>query len=207
MNHVEHIPLFYQFWFPSNATSHGYVVFQSFQGRSCVGMVIEKMQEQFANVNDGYSLRFKKLIPTDPNNGLYAGFGVKRLTLMKKNAPGDLADKYIGPSGVETVDFELSISARRKGNLGNFGALFKSLKSRAGGILIYDGITFSEASADIRVGNRLRKIPVFGSGSDAGVIDITDDVKTGPDGHPTFTSLVEETDETLAELHSTLTGL
>jgi hypothetical protein len=206
INDIEQIPLFYQFWFPGRSTTCGYAVFQSFQGRSCVQLVTSKAQKDFRDSNEGFALRFKKLLPTDQTGSLYSTAGVKRLRLIKRNAPGDKADKYIGPSKVESVDFELSINARPRQSLGPFGALFQSLKSRAGGVVVYDGIEFSEATADIRVGNRLRKISVFGGDTDAGVIDITDDVTRGPDGHPKFESVAKEAAEILKDFHTTLTG-
>ena len=42
----EVVPLYYEFWHPPKA-NRMFAVFQSFQGRSCVNLVMEKMQELF----------------------------------------------------------------------------------------------------------------------------------------------------------------
>jgi hypothetical protein len=42
--------------------------------------------------------------------------------------------------------------------------------------------------------------------SDAGVIDITDDVKRGADGHPTFKSVAKQSDELLHEIYEVMKG-
>jgi hypothetical protein len=200
---VEEIPLFYEFWFPGDNLNHGFAVFQSFQGRSCIQLVMSKAQEEFAQANEGYRLNYQKLMPSDGKGGLFTKAPVKRLRLIRRDVSGDEADRYIGHTGAEKVDFELCISARRKSSLGNFGPLFNSLKNPAG-VVLHEGLTFSEAVAEVRVGKRTRRIGVFGNDSDAGVIDITDDIAKGPDGHPTFESLAKESNEVLKEFYRML---
>jgi hypothetical protein len=84
--------------------------------------------------------------------------------------------------------------------------LFKSLKTKSNNVITYDGIDFPEAVAEVRVGNKTRRVGVFGLSGDAGVIDITEDIKRGPDGHPTFNSLTNETGDILEDMYKALKG-
>ncbi len=192
---VEEIPLFYEFWFPGQK-NYAFVVFQSFQARSCIQIVMSKIQDEFEKRNTGFRLNYQKIMPSGGEGGLFSKAPVKSLRLIRRNISGDIADRYIGHTGVEAVDFEIVISARRKSALGNFGQLFGSLK-RTDGVVLHDGIEFFEAVADIRFGNRIRRVGVFGGNSDAGVIDITEDIVKGSNGHPTFESISSISDDIL----------
>lgn len=68
------------------------------------------------------------------------------------------------------------------------------------GIFEYEGVSFTKAHAEIRVGGKLRRIGIFGPSSDAGTIDVTDDVKF-KDGHPTFSSLAAQANQLLSSFY------
>jgi len=203
---VEEIPLFYEFWCPSR-TDYGLASFQSFQGRSCIGLVMERMELDFEQANPGYRLRFRKLLPSDSAGSLYSRAPVKELRLVRRHAPSDVTDRYF-PGGAPTdIDFEVAFIARRRKSLGMLGDLTRQLRrDNRTGLVTHDGIEFGEAVAKVRVGRRYRPVGVFGLNSDAGVIDVTEDIERGLDGHPTFESLQEQSDEILADFHETLSG-
>ncbi len=99
------------------------------------------------------------------------------------------------------------MSARRRRNLGDLTSLLKSVKSGgAKSVITHDGIDFPEAVAEIRVGNRTRRVGVLGFNGDAGVIDVTDVIVRGSDGHPTFESLKKESDTILRDFYNTMEG-
>ncbi|WP_156402278.1 hypothetical protein [Caulobacter sp. Root1472] len=201
---VEEIPLFYEFWFPGVA-NFGLIAFQSFQGRSCISIVMAKMREAFEAVNPGYRLQYKKLLPNDVRGSLYYGAPVKRLRFIKRSAPSDITDRYL-PNNSGGADFEVSLTARRRRSLGDLASIFETLNSSDGGLVVHDGIGFNEAVAEIKIGNAIRRVGVFGSNSDAGVIDLTDVIVKGPDGHPTFVSMAEQSDAILKDFHDILLG-
>ena len=91
---VEEIPLFYEFWFPP-ASDFGFVAFQSFSGRSCISMIMTLMREEFFKKNDGISLQFERLIPSDGEGSLFFNSPVKRLRLYKRNVSSDIADRIL----------------------------------------------------------------------------------------------------------------
>jgi len=200
---VEEIPLFYEFWRPQGA-DYVLAAFQSFAGRSCVTLVTEKIEEAFRMANEGYTLKFRKLVPTDGSGSVYADAPVKQLRFIKRNASPDIADRYIGQSS-NPIDVELLLKARRMQSLGPFGAISRTISRNEGrGVITYEGVEFAEAIANIRVGGRYRPVGIFGINSDAGVIDITSDVRRGVDGHPVFDSIAEQTSEILGDFNRTL---
>lgn len=202
---VEEIPLFYETWCPPKSR-FGLAAFQSFQGRSCISLVFHHMGEAFEKANPTFILRFKKLLPNDVAGSLYTTAPVKKLRLIKRNASGDDASRYFPGVTPEAVDFEVSVSAKRRRTLGDLGSVTKGLHQNAAGVVIHDGIAFNEAVAEISVGGRVRRVGVFGSDNDAGVIDLTEAITRGADGHPTFASIKAESDVILKDFYNVLAG-
>ena len=204
VNDIEEIPLFYEFWWPEEQP-YLLASFQSFQGRSCIGLVMEKAQEWFATLNPGYVLKYRKLLPSE-GSVLYAKAPVKRLRLIKRNASHDVTDSYLGKDAPDKVNFEVRLSAGRNGVLGPFGQITKTLKKSDAGLVLHDGIEFSEVYADVKIGGKYRPVGVFGGDTNAGVIDITDSVVKGADGHPTFESVCKQSDKILLDFFEVLSN-
>lgn len=200
---VEIIPLFYEFWHPPGSNYYAFVAFQSFQGRSCIELVTSSMRDAFSKQNPGFQLLFKKLLPTGAS-GVYSAAPVKSLRLIKRNAPADVVDRYLKAHVGHAIDFEIRLTARRKGFLGKLGAVTDSLRPAKVGVVEHDGVSFEEAVAEIDFGGKRRPIGIFGHNSEAGVIDLTDAIKRGPDGHPTFDSLSKESRTLLMEFQTTM---
>ncbi|MGW5841104.1 hypothetical protein ACWFZ6_24250 [Methylorubrum extorquens] len=202
---VEEIPLYFDFWVPKNS-QYCLVAFQSFQGRSCISLVSKKMSEDFERANQDCLMNFKKVMPSDLKGSLFYNAPIKKMTLIKNKSVVDPADKYLNRTKSEYVDIELSLCARRKKDLGMLGDWQAKMPANTKGLIEYAGIEFDEAVAEVNVGNRRRRVGVFGHNSDAGVIDITKDIDKGIDGHPTFASLKRETTNILGEFYRILSG-
>lgn len=202
---VEEIPLYYEFWCPKGS-SFGLAAFQSFGGRSCINLLVSQMRHNFEKANPQHILTFKKLQPNDAEGSAFASAEVRQLRLIKKNAPSDVASQYFDNGNKKPIDLEIVISARRKGSLGPLSKVFSSIKSGDRSVLEYAGVDFPDAVADIRIGGKTRKVGVLGANADAGVIDLTDALQFGPDGHPTLESLKEEVDSLLKDFCETLFG-
>lgn len=201
---IEEIPLFYEYWRPEDADLC-FAAFQSFQGRSCIKLVMDQAQEEFAALNPGYILKFKKLLPSE-GSSLYSKAPVRRLRLIKRNAPQDVTDRFLGRRVPDKVNFEVSMSTNRNKILGSFGEVTGALRKNDSGLVLHDGIEFSEVYADIKIGGKYRPVGVFGGDSNAGVIDITEDIVRGSDGHPTFKSLTTQVDKILLDFFKVLTN-
>ncbi|WP_448140248.1 hypothetical protein [Sphingopyxis fribergensis] len=201
---VEQIPLFYEFWFPEKRKI-AFAAFQSFAGKSCIRRVLNKINADFENANPGMLFRAQKLLPTD-GGSLYAKAPVKRLRLIKRNVEQDVTDRYLGTAKPKTVNLEVKLTAGRGQTLGLFKDIAGAAKSTDNGVALYDGIEFNEAIADVKIGGQFRPVGMFGSDSNAGVIDITSEIKKGENGHPTFDSVSEQCDVILSDFYDVLTS-
>ena len=200
---VEEIPLYYEFWCPPSK-DFALLVFQSFQGRSCISQVLTHMREKFEKENNNYSLNHKKLLPTDDVGSVFNKAPVKSLQLIKCDAPSDITDRYFKSPKPNPIDFEIKLTAKRNSQLGSLLRISKSVPQNTQGLIEYGGYTFDKAIAEIRIGGKLRKVGVFGNHNDAGVIDITDSVKFGENGHPTFESLENQAKKILKDYYKIL---
>lgn len=199
---VEQIPLFYEFWFPEKRKI-ALVAFQSFQGKSCIRRVLNKIKADFESANPGMLFRAQKLLPTD-GGSLYAKSPVKRLRLIKRNVEQDITDRYLGTAKPKTVNFEVKLTAGRGQTLGLLKDIASAAKTTDAGVAMYDGIEFNEAIADVKIGGQFRPVGMFGSDSNAGVIDITSEITRGANGHPTFESVSEQCDVILSDFYDVL---
>jgi hypothetical protein len=204
---IEEVPLFYEFWVPADCSA-GLVAFQSFQGRSPINLVTTSMREAFKAKNKGYSLYFYKVMPNDMRGAAYFEAPVKKLRLIRRKVTTDITDKYFDDPEPEEVNFEIVVSARRNRSLGPLRALMSGLHNELKGsgksVITHKGLQFPEAIAEVNFGGRTRRVGVLGVNQDAGVIDLTDVVDWGPDGHPTYESLKDETDSILSDIHDVI---
>lgn len=200
---LEEIPLYFKFWIPEGE-NFGLAAFQSFQARSCVQIVINSAVDMFSSRHAGFRLIFRKLMPEDVKSSALYSAPVKQFTFVKKTLPQSKEDRYLFDIDPEEVEFEVSIKAKRKKSLGTFLS-FKEKAGESSKLLRFDGMQFDEAKAEILVGNKRRTVGVVGYNSDAGVIELSETVKIGPDGHPTYESIRIETDAIFKDFYSTLT--
>jgi len=202
---VEEIPLYYEFWCPSSSKT-AFAAFQSFGGKSCIGLVMKKMRDRFEVANPGYLLVFQKVTASNARGTAYFSAPVKRLHLLRRKAPNDLASRYFEGLTPDVVDYEVTISARRKMSLGALNDLLTSFDELDQGVILEDGVEFKEAYAEVRFGKKLRRVGVLGENVDAGVIDLTETVLRAPDGHPHFESMRKEVNELLEDFYHVMRG-
>ncbi|MGV1869708.1 hypothetical protein [Agrobacterium rosae] len=188
---LEEVPLYFQFWCPSDATC-AFAAFQSFQGRSCVSFVQKSMCDVFKSKFPEYSLRFTVLAPASAINDEAP---VKALTFTRPKQFSDSADKSWFDKSLDEVDYEITVRAKKRNSiLARFKDLKEMLPLDGEGFVEFDGSAYEGVRADVKFGKKRRVIGVFGSGGDAGLIDVTDTVETDGNGHPSLQSLVQETD-------------
>jgi hypothetical protein len=200
---LEEIPLYFHFWMPAKQ-EFALAAFQSFQARSCVQVVINAATISFAKKHKGYRLSFRKLMPSDVKSSAMYSAPVKQLTLVKKQMPQNKEDRYLFDFQPDEVEFEISFKAKRRRTLGSLASLLDKSSGNAAEALRFDGINFDQAKAEVTVGNKRRTVGVLGYSNDAGVIELSESVQYGADGHPSFASIKYETEQILKDFHSTL---
>lgn len=197
---VEEVPLFFEFWNPEGR-AHSIFSFQSFHGRSCVALILEAMQKDFENDNPNHILRFKKLVAIDSPNSLYKNAGVKKLTFTKNRVFSDKFTAYAKNGEVRSVNFEMNVKPQRGAILGTLGDIMGDFEPNQDGVVIIEGQEFEEATATVLVGGRYRPVGIMGPVADTGAIDVTEVVVKGPNGHPTFESIAEQSDLLMIDLN------
>jgi hypothetical protein len=160
-------------------------------------LVLGDFTSEFRNLNPGLEVTFRKFLPQDEE--IFRRAPVKRLTLLRKDAPSDKTDRLIGRQA-DPIDIELSLVARRRRSLGSFASVSQRLRAQDGtSALVYDGVEFDKVTAEVTIGGRRRTVGVLGLSNQAGVIDLTSDIELGPDGHPALPSIREEVENILAD--------
>lgn len=197
---VDQIPLLYDFWFPGDHT-HGFLALQSFKGRSCVSSFNGVLAETLRQHQPGFALNFDKLSPGTSGDTIYADRQVKRLR-FRGSSDGRTSAGRFGSTGDGPLEIELSVKAQRRSSLGLLRDVAPAARERLGTIAVED-TPLDEAYADVKIGNKLRKVAVFGLSSDAGAIDVTDDVVL-IGGHPTFASISAEAGDLMTNFHQDL---
>jgi len=197
---VEEVPLYYQFWVPSGS-DFAIFGFQSFAGRSCINFVRSSITKSFSYQFENHLIAFKAIIPAN------AGLGdapVKSIVLRRSSNRADKSDTYRLGRHATNVEIDLTVRARgRNSFLGTYKELKGFLSGEEGSQVVeFDGEEYTSARADVKFGGRRRIVGVFGSGVDAGVIEASDKVKRGPDGHPVFDSIASEVDQLMEDFYA-----
>lgn len=203
---LEEIPLFLHFWAPDSG-DFGLAAFQSFQGRSCIQLIMGAISSAFEAEHKGHRIRFVKVSPDTLTGGSSYKAPIKRLTLVSRRSPKDKADLLSGSVHSSEYNYEVSLVARRGRVLGSLSEIRKILgtKKIKGGLIHFDGHDYDQAKADVVVNGRRRTIGLIGISSDSGAIDVTEDVEK-INGHPTFESISNLSDEMMTEIYEISQG-
>jgi len=196
---LEEIPLYFQIWAPSES-EFALMAFQSFQGRSCVSFVRSAMIQDFEATFPGYALTFRVIASTASFQDTTP---VKAITFLRPNTASDKADAYRLGRRLDEVDYEVTVKAKKRGaTLAMYKDLQKVLAANKDGYVEFDGHEYASVRADIKTGNKRRTVGVFGSGYDAGLIDVSDEVKRHTSGHPVLESIESEVDILMEDFYS-----
>lgn len=191
---LEEIPLYFQLWAPEGA-SHALMAFQSFQGRSCINLVRLAAVKDFQEKYPGYSISFRKIAPSA---AILDDAPVKSVTFINPRRVQDRFDRVLGKS-MEEVEYEVSVKARKRGAM---ISLYKDLRQfvlpTENGVVEFNGEAYEGVKADVKLGSKRRVVGIFGVSADAGLIDVSDNIKRDRSGHPTLESIVAEVNSLMA---------
>ncbi|MDR6664281.1 hypothetical protein [Rhizobium sp. 1399] len=197
---LEEIPLYFQMWAPS-ASKYALMAFQSFQGRSCINYVRSAMIADFANRYPDFQLSF---IIVAPSSSFLADAPVKSVTFMKPRVGSDRFDRVLGKQ-MDEVDYEVTVRAKRRGGMiSSYKDLGKLVGPGDNGFVFFDGHSYEGVKADVKIGGKRRVVGVYGSGMDAGLIDVSENVKRDGSGHPTLHSIQTEVDSLMEDFYGSI---
>lgn len=192
------IPLYYRLWVPETG-DFGLIALQSFGARSCVGKFIDAFAKGFRKENDKVSITFPPIVPSQIAK--FANGEVKTLSLTKHDYSSDAASNQIGEHS-DLVDLDVTFKAKPRSSLGSLKSFTeKFIGGKKDKVLEYNNTHFDEATAEVVVGKKRRKIVLLGVSPNAGKFDLTEDVdKVG--GHPVFASISKECEEIFTSIMS-----
>ena len=182
----EQIDLYYQLWWPPGAAG-AILVMQSFQGRSCIGLVNQALLDAFRAAYPDYTLRIRKLMPDNLRGSVFSSAPVRSISLVAKHVHADRRRNYGSSELPEEMEVSVRMTARKAGTFGPLGKLNeKTMAKLRLPVWLVEEKSFDRAAAEIEWNGRKRKVGVFGYSGEAGSIDVTDDVTFGANGHPTL---------------------
>lgn len=193
---LEEIPLYFQIWVPSSSKT-AFIAFQSFQGRSCIGQVQKSLSADFQKTYPDFFITFKVIAPASAIQDTAA---VKSVTFLRPRKFADAADSYFLGKKVDEYHYETTIRAKKRGGmLATYKDLKTAMKPDEGGFVEFEGESYEGVKADVDIGKKRRVVGIYGSGIDAGLIDVTENIKKDKSGHPTLESISAEVDSLMED--------
>lgn len=203
----EIIYLYYRFWTPDKE-KFSLFAFSSFSGKSCINIIFDDMRKEFEEINQNHSLKINRLIPANSVTDLYGSYPVKSIRFASRKSFKDDSDKLLRDLFPEISKLSLSLHAKRNQSFGKLQDIIDRFSGSGGsGTFIYNGESFDEAVATVKIGNDLRSVGVFGVNNDVGLIDITDHIVKDDEGLPTYESLNLESGKILEEMYKMIRGM
>lgn len=199
---LEEIPIYFMCYFPNNSRD-AYIAFQTYQTRSCAGLVLGHLVGLFNQTYEleGLMMTASKVMLSGEHDPAVRNASVKELTLIRNRMPVDPFEQYVA-NDVEEIKLKMTIAAVGRGrSLGKYLGYFKSYQNQKDDILIYNGIEFEKAVALVDLGrNKKRKVNLIGYDSSAGSIEISDLVEYNDREFPTIESMTPVFRESISDI-------
>lgn len=193
---MEVIPLYYRLWVPHGG-DFALLGLQTFGQRSCVNRFRGALEATFRSTNAGYRIVFNPVAPAQI--AAYKKADVKKLSLIKHNYSSDAAENQLG-SKDELVDLNVSFTAKPRSHLGNLASFANRITSgQQAEVLNYADTDFDEATAEVMIGGKRRKVVLIGMSQNTGKFDLTDAVQR-TNGIPTLASISLEVKQMFADI-------
>lgn len=200
------IPLVFHFWAPEGF-SWAYISLQSHGGRSCVGSVQKAISAKFEKSHPKHKIRFTNISPSNGDMSSIFDQKVKKIRLIKGRKKSDRSENYSDGIRLDEAKIEVSMIPPRGRDFGLLSFVRKQLGTRKtdqGSVVLYDDQEFDQAVAEVQVGSSRRTVGIFGYSRDAGMIDITSDIKRWSGGHPVPEEVYKNSNDICVEIHKIL---
>ncbi|WP_152032626.1 hypothetical protein [Ereboglobus luteus] len=203
---AELLPFYFRYYIPKTGDS-SVLLLQRF-GTSGVRKTLgNNLLPEFEKQFSGVKLFITPLIPDGLLDKLMNG-GLHAITLRKNTLPSDVCDQ-LNERSIEAGRMDVVITAKH-------GHVFSAILNKIKNILIgndyapiYDvirikGFAHDKTLVDIELGGKKRRIDLSNLTKLRAIIDITDDIKVAPNGHPEFESISSETKKIMNDIINTL---
>jgi hypothetical protein len=187
---AEILPFYFNVDIPSSA-DEAIVLLQRFGLQGITSPFRTLIVNRFNKSFPGYEMRLNPLVPEQLVN-MFAEEGyIERLRFVRFNLPKDIADAIGHPHAEKDYDVELVIRARTSSEVPirvRIDQFFAGQRDNQG-ILELEGFDYDTTKVEMNIDGKKRTIDLSDFGKLRPNFDITKEVETGDDGHPTLLSL------------------
>lgn len=195
------LPCFFRLVIPSNK-NQGLLILQRdnrLQAKQIFRGLVEPAVKKF---DSNLSCEIEPVVNQETFAKLVGDGEIQQIKFIKLSITQDFADEYDRGKHETEGSMELTIKARRGRSLPMKSHLTKWLatKTQVNDLFVVPGLDFDydTVKADVRIGHSRRTLD-FGKRLSNPVIDMTGQLKRDKSGHPTYASLLEETEKLAAD--------
>ncbi|MEM5475316.1 hypothetical protein [Pacificibacter sp. AS14] len=190
------IPIYYHFWVPDSG-DQAFLAIQTIGLRSCVNKVQDALSKSVRMLSDRHVVDQNPISLADTKT--FGNAPVTTLSFVQREVSSDAASNAIFENQVFDVGYTLK--SQPKENLGTFSQVKQKLFGRTSDDQIeINNDSYSEATASVKIGGKIRRVVILGVSKNSGKIDITEHVDCDLTGHPKFDSIHEETKNVLKDI-------
>jgi hypothetical protein len=194
------IPFFFEWYLPPRHRK-GILLCQRI-GQSGVRTLLEAIvTPEFSGVAEDYLLGINPVMPEAAIKALLKKSTLHAVRFVQSMIPSDIADRFNGTKTAQEGELEFVIRPRRKGHLNPAAILdYLSGKKTVGDLIEIESFVPDNIKVEIGLEGRRRVIDFGKLGRLRASFDISADVKFGPDGYATLTSLKSASSDLVQDL-------
>ncbi|MED5620207.1 hypothetical protein [Ideonella sp. BN130291] len=188
---AEFIPFFFLIVSPPGL-DFGLLLLQKFGALGVKDFFVEPIVASFTSENPGKRLRVTRQVPSDLAVRLLQNSIIKKVKLIKYQNVGDLVDSLGRGFRENTSSIEYVLTSKTADGFPRTNRFLDALTMRRNPVALFalEGFEHDAVKIEIEVNGRKRIINLARPDIVSPVVDVTDDVTRGRDGHPTWRSLL-----------------
>ncbi len=192
------MPAFFMVIIPINS-ERGLLIVQTSKVVPIYTVLTQHMENVTNKLNSNLRVHITPLVTAEAFQELVKGGELQRLSYTRYSIPSDVADKYASGSTAKSGTMTVTFNAP-KGKLLPMGKALRELAKDKDAKFEVPGMAqeFEKATAQVRFKGRYRTLK-FRNPFAQPVHDLTGELELGPNGHPTFESLVKQVGEVADE--------
>lgn len=187
---AEMLPFYFLVYIPQQQDEAVLMLFRRAQ-RGIRTILLQDFQTYFNPLYPNTALEINPLVPQSIIDELSRG-RITKIRLIKYVIPTDIADALNSGGHLETPGtLEMSVRAGRNGSWPVLGNVRDVLEGRRGAsrFLELDGFEYDNAKVEFDIGGKTRTVDLSDIMKLRSLVDISNDVTVGQDGHPVFNSV------------------
>lgn len=189
---AEFLPFFFMIISPPGL-DFGLLLLQKFGNLGVKDFFVEPLVASFASENAGNRLRVTRQIPGDLAYRLINGDSiVKAIRLIKYENAGDLVDSLGQGFRERTTSVEYVVKSKTDNGFPKTRRFLDSLTGRRNprGLFALDGFEHDAVKIEIEIDGRKRIINLARPDIVSPVVDVSEEINLGRDGHPSWNSML-----------------